>query len=364
MRRPNRLLPLILPMALLWPGAVGSASGRTPAVLAEPVTPPLEFPAAFTLAPDGRIFYGERLTGEVRIFDPSSGTDTLFYTVEDLSTDGEQGLIGLTLHFQYPAKPYVYVFATRVVDGAERDQLIMLTDVGGGGVNPRYIFTGDSADNNPHHGGRVSFGPDGRLYLSRGDALNSANAQDLTNTDGKILRMTSQGLFANNNPFPGSLIWAYGIRNSFGFAFDPLSKFLWLTDNGATCNDEANRIVKGSNYGWGPTAKCTSPPPPPMNSNRDGPNPVLPLAFYSPPIAPTGLTFCVQCGIAASDGHLFFGAYNTGEIREVVLTADRKGVQDQFVAYSHPSGILAMERGPDGTVYFSDVSGIWRLVPA
>src|SRR5438093_6914609 len=90
-------------------GVMGRAVGATPVVTG------LNFPAAFTFAPDGRIFYAERYTGQIRIYDPSNGSNSLFITIPNLSTQGEQGLLGLALHPSYPAQPFVYAYATRTV---------------------------------------------------------------------------------------------------------------------------------------------------------------------------------------------------------------------------------------------------------
>src|SRR5436853_562581 len=72
-----------------------------------------------------------------------------------------------------------------------------------------------------HDGGRSMFGHDGKLYAVIGEGHSPSNAQDLTNNAGKVLRMNADGSVPSDNPFPGKLIWTYGLRNSFGFTFDP-----------------------------------------------------------------------------------------------------------------------------------------------
>jgi glucose/arabinose dehydrogenase len=137
---------------------------------------------------------------------------------------------------------------------------------------------------------------------------------------------------------------------------------LWETENGPSCNDELNRITAGRNYGWGPSNTCDTPPDPPRNTNQDGANPVQPLRWYSPTIAPTGAAFCTRCGLgSASNGKLLFGAYNTGEIRRIKLTSDRLSVASQQVVYDHDGGVLSVERAPNGRLYFSDEGAIYRL---
>src|SRR5439155_18621276 len=156
---------------------------------------------------------------------------------------------------------------------------------------------------------------------------------------------------APGNPY-GHRIFAYGFRNSFGFDFDPRTGRLWLTENGPECNDELDLVVKGRNYGWGPSADCSTGSPP-GNTNRDGPNPAPPERVYNPVIAPAGAVFCRRCGLGEKSlGALFLGAYNTGAIRRVRLTKDRLGVATQSIVYTHGRGILSMEASPNGELFF------------
>jgi glucose/arabinose dehydrogenase len=337
---------------------------RTPAISAVPVVTGIDWPAAFTVDRDGRIFYGKRLTGEVRIYDPATGQDTLFCTIRDLSFQVEQGLLGIALHPRYPISPLVYVYATRNVDGQDRNQIIRIRDVGGVGQSPRAIWTENIVAAENHNGGRIMFGPRGRLFAVVGEAGNPANSQDPTKDGGKALRMTTSGSVPPDNPVPGSLMWAYGIRNSFGLTIDRLTDNLWEMENGPICNDELNRIDPGANYGWGLHWTCSTPPPPPENTNQDGPNPVLPEWYFDTTIAPVGAAFCVGCGIGSAEGAFFFGAWNDFKIRQVTLSADRLHITTVTEVYTHSHLLLSFERAPDGTVYFSDLEGIWKLVEA
>jgi glucose/arabinose dehydrogenase len=248
------------------------------------------------------------------------------------------------------------------VSGALRNQILRFTDTSGTGTAQTVIFSAPASSSPYHNGGRILFGPDGMLYAIVGEGHDPRNAQDTTrNNRGKILRMTPSGGVPSDNPIANSRIFAYGIRNSFGFAFDPQRNRLWETENGPSCNDELNLIRRGANYGWGPNETCNGSSP--GNTNQDGPNPVMPKRWYTPTIAPTGIAFCQACGLGSpNSGKLFFGAYNTGAVRAVTLNARRTGVTGQRIAYTHPSGVLSMEVGPNGVLYFSDSAAIYKLV--
>jgi glucose/arabinose dehydrogenase len=345
--------------------ALGSVLPVTPAgaaTVARPVATGLAYPAAFTVAASGRIFYGERLTGVVRMLDPASGWTAPFFTVPDLASVGEQGLLGIALDPDFPATPFVYVYATRTVGGVTENHILRVRYFRATGTSMTVIYRAPAAVT--HNGGRILFGPDRMLYAVTGDAQSPTNSQNVTSPVGKVIRMTPLGAVPPDNPFPGSLTWAYGIRNSFGLAFDPLTSALWETENGPACNDELNRIGKGLNFGWGPSQTCSTPPAPPLNTNQDGPAPVAPAAFYPTPPAVTGVAFCSGCGLGpSSEGGLFYGRFLTAEIRQVVLASRaRYQVASETLAYTHSASILSLERGPDGGLYFSDPSGIYRLV--
>jgi glucose/arabinose dehydrogenase len=214
------------------------------------------------------------------------------------------------------------------------------------------------------YGGDVDFGPDGKLYLVTGDQSMAANAQDLSSPSGKILRMNPNGgIPASGNPFANNRVWAYGVRNSIGMTRDPANGRLWMVDNGPTCNDEVNRIIKGRSYGWGRSRTCLTPPAPPLNTNQNGPDPVLPTWWSVDPIGPTGIEFCASCGLGPDiEGRLLFGDVNFGQLHAATLNATRTAVVSETVVYTHTGRIFSIETGPDGSLYTSNPRAIFRLV--
>jgi glucose/arabinose dehydrogenase len=360
-----RLVPLVALLSLSVSPLGTPASQSATTFHAHEVIGNLDFPAGFTFAPNGDVFYGDRYDGDIHIWHHVDKSKTDFFTIPNVVSNGEQGLLGIALDPNYPSTPYVYAYATRDVSGEEHNQIVRIANSGGTGSGMVVIFNASTTAGTYHDGGRILFGPDGKLYAVMGEAHGAANAQQLGNPAGKVLRMNSSGSVPADNPFNGSRIWSYGLRNSFGFDFDPQTGNLWETENGPSCNDELNRIVKGGNFGWGPSETCSTPPAPPKNTNQDGPNPILPKRFYTPTIAPTGMAFCDRCALGAkSNGTFFFGAHNTGDIRRVTLKDNRRGVASQEIVYTHPGGIVSMEAGIDGRLYFSDSGGIWRLARA
>src|SRR5581483_516494 len=230
-------------LTLLAPPAPAIAAPR---IAARRVAGGLNQPTAFTFGPGDRIWYLEKATGEVRVHDLRTGADRLFFRVPGVNPQGERGMLGIALHPDFPTRPFVYVYATRSVSAGLRNQVLRITDRNGTGASPKVLISVPASSSPYHNGGRILFGSDGMLYVVVGDAHDPANAQDTSdNLRGKILRMTPSGGVPSDNPFPRSPIFAFGIRNSFGFTFDPTTGRLWETENGPECNDELNLIATG-----------------------------------------------------------------------------------------------------------------------
>jgi glucose/arabinose dehydrogenase len=319
---------------------------------------PMCWPAAFAFTPNGReVFYVERFTGQIRRHTLATNHDIRWAKINNVATSGEQGLLGLDLDPRWNRAPkfrWVYLYYTH--RNPLQNRIIRLRKTGNGLVR-NHLQTIPAASGY-HNGGPIHFGPDGMLWAATGDAHSAGRAQDRDDPGGKVLRLTPTGRRPGNNPIPGSKAYSFGHRNSFGFAFDPLTGRPWQTENGPECNDEINLIVRGGNYAWGPNG--TSCPP---GTNQSGPQPRrLPERMYTPVIAPTGAAFCDGCGLGqAAENDLLFGAWRDGIIRRLVLNGNRNGVTGQQQVFNNPSGVMAVEAAPGGRIHFSDPSGIFVL---
>jgi glucose/arabinose dehydrogenase len=199
----------------------------------------LHVPWGLVFLPDGSALVSERTTGKILRIPRDGGAAKTAMTVPGVNFDGEGGLLGLALSPSYAQDKLVYAYYTTNSDNRiARFQL-------GGTIRP--ILTGiDFAGN--HNGGRIAFGPDGRLYAGVGDAGNRSNAQDRGSLNGKILRLNPDGSVPSDNPF-GTVVWTWGHRNVQGLSWDADGR-LWATEFGQDTWDEVNLIQKGRNYGW------------------------------------------------------------------------------------------------------------------
>ena len=199
----------------------------------------LHVPWGLVFFVDGSALVSERTTGKILRIPPGGGTPRVVMDVPGVNPTGEGGLLGLALSPSYATDKLVYAYLT-----TSRDNRIVRFKLSGS-LQP--IVTGiDYASN--HNGGRIAFGPDGKLYAGVGDAAAPSNSQNKNSRNGKILRINPDGSVPSDNPF-GSLVWTYGHRNVQGLAWDTGGR-LWATEFGQNSFDEVNLIQKGRNYGW------------------------------------------------------------------------------------------------------------------
>lgn len=307
-----------------------------------------------TFAADGRLFYAEGQAGNVWIVDTAGGAwqqrTTPFYHTE-VGALGEQGLSGIALDPNYASNGFVYVYFT-MPDGAT-NRVVRVKDVNGQATEETVILAGLLAADQ-HNGGIIKFGPDGKLYVTVGEATQDQLAQDLGSYNGKILRINGDGSIPPDNPFAGSAVWAYGVRNSFGVTFHPATGDLWFTDNGPSVDDEVNLAVRGGNFGW-PLATGTTGAPPLLNS-----------AFVLPqPVGITNIVALASTPVYAARYHnnLFFTDFVEGKIHRLQLDPTFKTVATSSVVFDGGvGGLIGFVQGPDGYLYVTGFDSIYRVV--
>jgi len=166
---------------------------------------------------------------------------------------GEGGLLGITLDPDFDKNNYVYLYYTYVEKSNIWNRVVRYTLVNNSLIEPK-ILIDKIPGNTIHNGGRIKFGPDGKLYITTGDAFQRNLAQDLNSLAGKILRINPDGSIPNDNPFPDSPIFSYGHRNPQGIDWG-YGNIMYESEHGPSgeqgyAHDEINLIEKGKNYGW------------------------------------------------------------------------------------------------------------------
>jgi glucose/arabinose dehydrogenase len=343
-----RLVALLL--ACILPAAPWLARADVPKVGPTLIYDQVDFPSTIRFAPDGRLFVLETFSGRVIVYPDSNANFPEVWATLPVMTSGEHGLLGLAFHPQFPDSPFVYLYHTNPDPFANR--MVRMRDSAGVGTDYTVLYESPPPWSDTHQSGRLAFGPDRMLYMTVGDQYVPTNSQDLSNPLGKIHRMTSTGKPAPGNPFgPLSTIAAYGVRNSFGLCFDPLTGYGYFTDNGPDCDDEVNFFSIGANYGWGPDDLCGSFP-----AGTTGP-----MWMVSPTKAPTGI--CVYRGrLLNYDGNVLFTTYNDYTLRRMVLRPGHPDIADTVqVLADFPASCLDVTVGPDERIWIATVNAIWRI---
>lgn len=309
----------------------------------------LSYPTALAFESERRLLFSERHTGRIRLIERGILQPDPVAVLE-VAGGGEQGLLGLTLRPDFAATRMLYVYCTS--PGPLRNRIVRLRERDGRAEDPRAILDGLPAAP-VHNGGGLRFGPDGKLYVGVGDAGDHHASQDPAVPSGKILRMNPNGSIPADNPQPGSLVYALGIGNPSGLAFHPLTGRLFATDSGADRGEEVNLIRPGGNYGW----------PKVVGAGRDA-RFIDPVLTYRAQAGFTNMTFYTGLRYPpAFRFNLFLGEYAAGLIRRVVLKyPDYTQVERDEVFIQAPGPVIEVADGPDGYLYFSTPSGIYRVI--
>lgn len=235
----------VYPLSPPQPESTPSVDGDgpvTPVGNPEVVASGLEAPWSVVRLENGSTFISERDTARVMELTPE-GELRVAGTVPGVEPGGEGGLLGLAVR-----EGELYAYLT-TADDNRIVRMQLFGEPGAYGLQePIAVLTGLAKAGN-HNGGRITFGPDGMLYATVGDAGDPERAQDEDSLNGKILRMTPTGAVPDDNPFDGSLVYSMGHRNPQGISWDDSGR-LYAAEFGQDTWDELNLIEAGGNYGW------------------------------------------------------------------------------------------------------------------
>jgi glucose/arabinose dehydrogenase len=298
--------------------------------------------------PDGFIWFTER-GGRISRLNPQTGAKALVGQVV-VSEIGEGGLMGLAFHPDFTTQPWVYVAHTYASQGGTRNRVVRLR-FDGTTLGSQETILADIPGSSIHNGSRLAVGPDRFLYVTTGDASDPAIAQNRDALAGKILRLTLDGQPAPGNPF-GTRTWTYGHRNPQGMTFSPDGS-LYISEHGASDNDEVNRIESGRNYGW-PTVRgrCDGDAGAAENSFCSANNVAEPLEIWTPTIAPAGLAYYDAPLIHAFRRSLLLATLKDATLYRLALSSDGRTVTSTERLFVREFGRLrAVLVAPDGSIY-------------
>lgn len=262
------------------------------------------------------------------------------------------GLLGIAAHPDFSASPYVYAYHT-YEEGGELFNKVLRLHVQGGRASDADVLVDGIPGSRFSNGGAIAFGPDGLLYVGTGSVSDSLHlAQDPDSLAGKVLRMDGAGGVPDGNPGGGSYVYASGLRDPQGFAWDAGGR-MYASDLGPSKNDEIVVVRPGANYGW-PEYECSDDHP----QGYDGA-----AACFDPAIEPGGLAVYAaagsgggggdgSAGLLIEDGSLLMASTRATGLYRVDLGGGGDGAQaGQQSILGGLGRIRDVAVGPDGLVY-------------
>jgi glucose/arabinose dehydrogenase len=398
-------------------GAAAYPAIKDPNLKVEIVAEGITFPTSMAFLAKDDILVLEKNTGAVkRVINGNVQRDSLLDL--DVANQGERGTLGITIAKNNNGSTYIFLYFTESSTGNDESSDVRVNSTLGNRLyryewlnnsltNPKLLLDLPSFPGPNHNGGTLEIGPDKNIYLSVGN-LNDKELESFhtaaenlrveNEPDGRsaILRITQDGKAVGNgilgSEFPLNMYFAYGIRNSFGMDFDPVTGKLWDTENGPSFGDEINLVEPGFNSGWHKVQRIWKP-----KDGQAGDTDLIPddlINFdgkgrYSAPefiwfhtVGPTELEFLNSTKYGEQfTNDMFVGDINNGTLYHFNLDKDRTDlylrkpltdkiaqspIELQKIVFGEGfGGISDIELGPDGYLYIlaTTFDKIFRIIP-
>jgi glucose/arabinose dehydrogenase len=366
----------------------------------EKVVGGLSFPTSMVFLDHDDLLILQKENGEARLV--SNGAllpKPVFNTF--VEKNSERGLLGVAVANDSSGTKTVFLYYTEpdANSGEVRNRIYRFDNWSGGNLTGGKMILDLPGTPGPNHdGGKLKIGPDGMLYAVIGDLNRNGMLQNYENgpkpdDTSVLLRIDRNGNAANNtltdsDPGTNALLskyYAYGVRNSFGLDFDPLTGILWDTENGPDRYDEINVVTPGFNSGWedviGPIDRSGK------NASDlvqfGGSHYEDPVFSWREPQGVTDIEFFNSTKLGEKyANNIFVGDINNGKLYFFKVNSERTGLalngtglQDLVADNANElatvtfgtgfGGITDIETGPDGYLYILTYTGsVYRIVPA
>lgn len=295
--------------------------------------------------------------GTVSKLNPRTGQKVVMLELEDIYLRTTPGLLGMDIHPDQEKFPYIFL----LYNSTEEESRIALNLV-------RYKVEQDTLvdpeillelpGGRGHNGSRVTISPDGKVVVATGDAADDESAQNVRSFGGKILRLNVDGSIPEDNPFPGSPVWAWGYRNPQGLTFSDRG-IMYASDHGEATDDEINLVREGKNYGW-PDVEgfCDTPGEEAFCADSSI---TEPIKAWTPTIAPAGIAYYGSQHIPEWQNSLILTTLKNASLHILSLSRQGTAIGEENVVLEKVFGRLRdVCVSPAGDIYVSTSNRDWK----
>lgn len=322
--------------------------------------------------PDGRFLITEK-AGQMRIVTTSGSVSAAITGFPAVNSAGQGGLLDLCVDPNFASNRMVYWTYVRSVSGgnaiavakgrlAESETVI---------ESPSVIYsstTPSSATSN--YGSRILFDATGNLLVTFGDRTATdirAESQSVRSSIGKVIRITTNGTAAPNNPAfsqAGALpeLYTIGHRNPQGLAIHPVTGEIWESEHGPRGGDEINRLQPGANYGWPIISYGVEYSGQAVGAGRQQQTGMeQPVYYWDPVVSPSGITFYTGTRIPEWQNNLFLCSLTQTHIIRLMIENNLVVGEERLLA-SEGQRFRDLEVGRDGALYaITDQGRLYRI---
>jgi aldose sugar dehydrogenase len=406
------IIPVIIYLIHNSPTALAAPSiTKDPNLKVETLVNGLDSPTSMAFIDNNNILVLEK-GGQVRLVSNGALQDKSVLQVS-VDTESERGLLGIAIMNSTPTgsnltalnsnnNRFVFLYYTESNGEDLRNRVYRYNWNGQDKtlINPTLILDLPALPGPNHDGGKLIIGPDHYLYAVIGDLNHRGKLQNIIygpdpdDTSVTFRVNPNDGSAPPGNPFINDpnidmhKYYAYGIRNSFGIAFDPITGDLWQTENGPDAYDEINIVKPGFNSGWikvmGPLSRNADVNIADQLVNYPGSHYTDPVFSWKNPVAVTDIEFMKSSALGQKyKNNIFVGDYNNGNLYYFELNSTRTGIKpeaglsglvvdndDQLSAVTFGTGFGAIsdiKTGPtDGLLYILSINDgtIYKIVPS
>lgn len=358
---------------LTGPAVIAPTTPKASALQFEPrrVAWPFDLPWGAAFLPDGRILVTER-AGALRVVENGTLMTQPIQGVPEVISGGHAGLLDVLVSHDFETSHRIYLSYTHGAPGAI-SMRVMSAVLGETALTEQTVIF-DSRPAQPGYdqiGGRLSYGPDGLLYLTLGDRTDKGRAQDLMDHSGTIVRIREDGSIPDDNPFIGRSdalpeIYSYGHRNPQGLVTSRNDGKLWSVEHGPYGGDELNLIEAGANYGWPLVTYGTDYDGSIISDKTTAPGINEPIYKWVPSVAPSSLASYAGDVMPENwRGNFLLGTLSGERFIRLTMT-DGNVTSEEQMLHETIGRIRNVIVGPDGYVYLltdGHSAALYRLEP-